>query len=66
MSARRRSFTRTMGQSLLGAVRNSIPVLVQRMVSSDLVPVMEGFQAKAWFSRAVTWESGVAKRSRPL
>ena len=28
----------------------SIPVFVQRIVSSLLTPVMDGFHAKAWFS----------------
>src|SRR5581483_7925692 len=45
------------GQSCVGAVRTSTPLDVQSTVSSLLVPVIEGFQAKAWFS---TTRSSVA------
>jgi hypothetical protein len=34
----------------MGLVIISIPFEVARMVSSDFVPVIDGFQVKAWFS----------------
>jgi len=41
--------TLTIGQSCAG-VMTCGPWLVAKMVSSLLVPVMEGFHAKGWFS----------------
>jgi len=47
-----------------GLASSSPPSARQRMVSSDFVPLMEGFQAKAWFSSATVGSPGAALTSR--
>ena len=46
-------------------VRTSDPPSVRRIVSSDLEPVMEGFQVSTWPSCWRYCESGVPNISRP-
>jgi hypothetical protein len=38
-----------------GRVIGSIPFSVVRIVSSDFVPVMDGFQVNPWFSWMMSW-----------